>query len=71
MANVALRRGESFEVMLKRFRKKVTRSRILSEVKKRRHYVSKSQKRHKAHRKAIARELKRQRKVNARLRRGW
>jgi small subunit ribosomal protein S21 len=55
--------------MLKRFRKKVSRSRILSEVKKRRFYVSKSEKRHRALRKAISRERKRQRKLARRLRR--
>lgn len=69
MTQVVLREGESFDSMLKRFRKKVSRSRILSEVKKKRFYVSKSEKRHRALRKAINRERKRQRKLESRLRR--
>jgi len=69
LTHVVIRDGESFDSMLKRFRKKVSRSRILSEVKKRRFYVSKSEKRHRALRKAISRERKRQRKLDRRLRR--
>ena len=69
MTQVVLQDGESFDSLLKRFRKKVTRSRILSEVKKRRYYVPKSEKRHRARRKAINRERRRQRKVRRRLRR--
>jgi small subunit ribosomal protein S21 len=69
VTQVVLQDGESFDSLLKRFRKKVTRSRILSEVKKKRYYVSKSEKRHRARLKAINRERKRQRKVRRRLRR--
>jgi small subunit ribosomal protein S21 len=69
VTKVVLHKGESFNSLLKRFRKKVTRSRILSEVKKKRYHVSKSQKRHRARLKAINRERKRQRKVRRRLRR--
>jgi len=69
VTQVLLREGESFNSLLKRFRKKVTRARILSEVRKRRYHVSKSEKRHRALRKAISRERKRQRKVRRRLRR--
>ena len=69
MTQVVLKDGESFDSLLRRFRKKVTRSRILSEVKKKRYYVSKSEKRHRARLKAINRERKRQRKVRRRLRR--
>jgi small subunit ribosomal protein S21 len=69
LTQVVLREGESFDSVLKRFRKKVSRSRILSEVKKKRFYVSKSEKRHRALRKAINRERKRQRKLESRLRR--
>jgi small subunit ribosomal protein S21 len=69
VAHVQVREGESFDSLLKRFRKKVTRERILSEVRKRRFFVSKSEKRHKALRKAINRERKRQRKLRRRLRR--
>jgi small subunit ribosomal protein S21 len=69
LTQVVLREGESFDNMLKRFRKKVSRSRILSDVKKKRFYVSKSEQRHRALRKAISRERKRQRKLDRRLRR--
>jgi small subunit ribosomal protein S21 len=69
LTQVTFREGESFDSMLKRFRKKVSRSRVLSEVKKRRFYVSKSEKRHRALRKAISRERRRQRKLERRLRR--
>jgi small subunit ribosomal protein S21 len=67
---VRAREGESFDSLLKRFRKAVTRERILSDVRKRRYFVSPSEKRHKALRKAINRERKRQRKLRSRLRRG-
>lgn len=70
MTQVVLREGESFDSLLKRFRKAVVRGRILSDVRKRRYYVSKSEQRHKALRKAINRERKRRRKVQSRLRRG-
>ena len=70
MTHVVLREGESFDSLLKRFRKAVVRERILSEVRKRRYYVSKSEQRHKALRKAINRERRRRRKVQRRLRRG-
>jgi small subunit ribosomal protein S21 len=70
MTQVVLRDGESFDSLLKRFRKAVVRERILSDVRKRRFYVSKSEQRHKALRKAINRERRRRRKVQSRLRRG-
>ena len=69
MTQVKARTGESFDSLLKRFRKAVTRERILSDARKKRFFVSKSAKRHKALRKAIGRELKRQRKVERRIRR--
>jgi len=69
LTKVTLHDGESFDSLLKRFRKKVSRARILSEVRKRRFYVSKSEQRHRALRKAINRERRRQRKVRRRLRR--
>ncbi|HUT15286.1 MAG TPA: bS21 family ribosomal protein [Anaerolineae bacterium] len=71
VTRVVLRHGESFNSMLKRFRKAVTRGRVLSDVKKKRYHVSKGEKRHRALRKAIVRERKRQRKVRRRIRRGW
>ncbi len=70
MTHVNLKEGESFDSLLKRFRKAVTREGVLSEVRKRRFFVSKSEQRHKALRKAITRERRRQRKVSRRLRRG-
>jgi len=60
MAKVTRRQGESFDSLLKRFRKKVTRSRILSEAKKHRYFVSNAEKRRIALRKAIRRQRKRQ-----------
>lgn len=64
MARVERRQGESFESLLKRFRKAVTRERILSEVRRRRYFVSDSQKRRVAQRKAARQERRRQRKQN-------
>ncbi len=60
---VELRPGESQEQLLKRFRQEVTKEKILSEIRKRRWYVSKSEKRRIAKAKAIrkARRKMRQR----------
>jgi small subunit ribosomal protein S21 len=69
LARVALQDGESFNSLLKRFRKQVMRERILSDVRKKRYFVSKSEERHKALRKAIKRERRRQRKLGRKLRR--
>jgi small subunit ribosomal protein S21 len=60
VASVTLRSGESQESLLRRFRKKVAKARIMSNVKKRRYYVSKSEQRRIARRKAIRKERKRQ-----------
>jgi small subunit ribosomal protein S21 len=62
MTRVVKREGESFESMLRRFRKKVSRSRVMSAVKKKRYYVSDSEQRRIALRKAIRRERRRRRK---------
>jgi len=59
MTRVVLRPGESQQSLLKRFRKKVTRNQILSTVRKKRHFVPKSEKRRIAHRKAVRRERRR------------
>ena len=59
VTKVVLRSGESPESLLKRFRKKVTRDRILSDAKKKRFFVSGSEKRRIALRKAVRRERKR------------
>ena len=63
---VVIREGESFDSLLRRFRTEVTRSRILSDVKKKRYFVSKSEQRRRAQRKAIGRERKRLYKERAR-----
>jgi small subunit ribosomal protein S21 len=66
MRKVTLRDGESFEGLLRRFRQEVTKSRILSDVKKKRFFVSKSEERRRAQRKAVSRERKRMRKEQGR-----
>jgi small subunit ribosomal protein S21 len=66
---VKLRPGESQESLLKRFRKSVTKSRILSEARKKRWFVSKSEQRRIAKRKGIRKAIRRQRKRNSRRRR--
>jgi len=58
---VELKPGESQESLLKRFRKQVTESGILSTVRKRRWYVSKSEERRRAKAKAIRRARRRER----------
>lgn len=60
MTKVVLRDGESAESLLKRFRKRVTQDGILSTVKKKRFFVSKSEQRRMARRKAVRRERRRQ-----------
>jgi small subunit ribosomal protein S21 len=66
LASVQLRPGESQEQLLRRFRKKVVKSRILSDARRKRWYVSKSELRRiqkkKAIRRARRREAKRRRK---------
>lgn len=60
MPNVVLRSGESQENLLRRFRKKVMRDGILRDVKRKRYYVSKSEQRRFAKRKAIRRARRRE-----------
>jgi small subunit ribosomal protein S21 len=62
LAKVVLREGESQQKLLQRFRKKVTRSGLLSEVRKRRWFVSKNEQRRMDDKKAIRRLKKRARK---------
>lgn len=50
---VQLKPGESFQSLLKRFRKEVTKSRILSDYRKKRWYISKSEQRRRQRKKAI------------------
>jgi small subunit ribosomal protein S21 len=59
MTRVICRNGESPESLLKRFRKKVARDRVLSDAKRKRYFVSKSEQKRIALRKAKRRERKR------------
>jgi small subunit ribosomal protein S21 len=69
MATVILRPNESQEQLLKRFRKKVAKSGILSTVRRKRWFVSKSELRRIQRKKAIRRLKRRQRKFTPRARR--
>jgi small subunit ribosomal protein S21 len=69
VTTVVLKPGESQESLLRRFRKQVTSARILSDVKKKRFFVSKSEKRRRARLKAIRRQRQRQRREQRRYRR--
>ena len=62
MTKVELRPGESQESLLKRFSNRVVKDRILSDVKKKRFFVSKSELRRRARLKAVRRERQRQRR---------
>jgi small subunit ribosomal protein S21 len=64
MASVVLRPNESQDSLLKRFRKKVTRSGILSTVRRKRWFVSKSELRRIQKKKSIRRLKRRERKVD-------
>jgi len=55
MALVVLRNGESQDSLLKRFRKKVVKSGVLSTVRRKRWYVSKSEQRRMERKKAVRR----------------
>ena len=62
MAGVNLRNGESQDSLLKRFRKKVVKSGVLSTVRRKRWFVSKSEVRRIEKKKAIRRINKRKRR---------
>lgn len=66
MATVILRPNESQDQLLKRFRKKVAKSGILSTVRRKRWFVSKSELRRIQRKKAIRRLKRRQRKFVSR-----
>lgn len=66
MTRVVSRPGESPENLLRRFRKQVTRDRILSEAKRKRFFISKSEQRRIAKRKAKRKERRRQWKLQSR-----
>ncbi len=65
MTSVVLRPNESQDQLLKRFRKKVSKSGILSTVRRKRWFVSKSELRRIQRKKAIRRLRRRQRKMAA------
>ena len=65
MAHVDLQPGESQEQLLKRFRKSVAKSGILSTVRRKRWFVSKSELRRIQKKKAIRRARRKQRKSNS------
>jgi small subunit ribosomal protein S21 len=69
MATVILRPNESQEQLLKRFRKKVAKSGILSTVRRKRWFISKSELRRIQRKKAIRRLKRKQRKFVPRARR--
>ena len=62
MTKVVLRPNESQESLLKRFRKKVIRDRLMTEVRKRRWFMSPSEERRMDKKKAIRRMRRRQRR---------
>jgi small subunit ribosomal protein S21 len=59
LASVNLRNGESQDSLLKRFRKKVVKSGVLSTVRRKRWFVSKSEQRRMEKKKAIRRGRRR------------
>ena len=65
MAHVELRPNESQDQLLKRFRKEVTKAGILTTVRRKRWYVSKSEARRLAKKKAIRRLRRRMRRQNS------
>ena len=63
MPKVELRNGESQQQLLRRFRKVVTRTGVMREVRKRRWFVSRREQRRMDEKKAIRRQRKRARKM--------
>ena len=61
MVKVELRPNESQQQLLKRFRKKVSRSRVLSDVRRKRWFISKSELKRINKKKAIRKQKRRQR----------
>lgn len=64
MTSVHLRDNESQQQLLSRFRKKVIRSKILSEVRKRRWFISKNEQRRIDEKKAARRYQQKRRKTD-------
>jgi small subunit ribosomal protein S21 len=65
LATVVLRSGESQDQLLKRFRKKVAKSGILSTVRRKRWFVSKSELRRIQKKKSIRRIKRRQQRIHS------
>ncbi|NLX10680.1 MAG: 30S ribosomal protein S21 [Chloroflexi bacterium] len=65
MAHVELQSGESQDQLLKRFRKQVAKDGILSTVRRKRWYVSKSELRRIQKKKAVRRARRKQRKTSS------
>ncbi|MFA9402615.1 MAG: 30S ribosomal protein S21 [Anaerolineales bacterium] len=68
MPTVVIRPNESQEQLLKRFRKKVAKSGVLSAVRRKRWFISKSELRRIQRKKAIRRLKRRERKTTSRRR---
>jgi small subunit ribosomal protein S21 len=66
MAHVTLKPNESQESLLRRFRKRVTNSGVLSTVRRKRWHISKSELRRIEKKKAIRRSRRRQHKATGR-----
>ena len=66
MATVKLKPNELQDLLLRRFRKKVTNSGVLSTVRRKRWHISKSELRRIEKKKAIRRARRRQRKAQTR-----
>jgi small subunit ribosomal protein S21 len=65
VSQVELRPGESQEALLKRFRKQIAKDGVLSTVRRKRWYVSKSELRRIQKKKAVRRARRKQRKISA------
>jgi len=61
MVRVELRSNESQQQLLRRFRKKVSKSRVLSDVRRKRWFISKSELKRINKKKAIRKQKRRQR----------
>jgi len=68
VATIYARTDESQDSLLRRFRKEVTRSGVLTTLRKKRWYVSKSEARRRAKKKAIRKARQRDRRVERRMR---
>jgi len=66
VAKVVLRPNESQEALLKRFRKEVTKSGVLTTLRKKRWHVSKSEERRRAKKKAIRKARQKERRQSYR-----